>query len=286
VPANKSPANNRPKDQEHTPAAVPTTSAGAADAQPSAAAAATPQKPAKISSEQRQQAGGEGECDGAGALAAMTPVAAAGARCGSLRLQQPDALNADRGGSLSPPYAVVVVGKPFAAVAAATDWTASTGKPPARPPQQLELRDAIFAGVMEPADGSSASAQLPPPSVTPRGCDEPNLGLLSPHTLDPLALLRMSMVNPEFPSPSPPTGFDTKTSPFPTSGMGTGILSPPAGSAAGASGGGRSGGAAGGGDDGGMIWSRRRRVSAVLREELAEVAKALEAGLPQVGFLG
>ncbi|KIZ00484.1 hypothetical protein MNEG_7479 [Monoraphidium neglectum] len=30
-----------------------------------------------------------------------------------------------------------------------------------------------------------------------------------------------------------------------------------------------------------MTWQRRRRVSAVVREELAEVAKALEAGLPQ-----
>jgi hypothetical protein len=136
---------------------------------------------------------------------------------------------------------------------------------------------------MEVPAPAAAGGAVPAASVTPRGllgCDGAGTGagglspLSPPGLLDPLALLRMSMVNPELPSPSP-NGADGKIA-----------VSPMFGAAAPLGGCGPSAGAgmlsplsAG---EGGGEWQRRRRVSAVLREELAEVAKALEEGLPQV----
>jgi hypothetical protein len=252
------------KDQEEGPAP--------AAAAPPVAAAATPPKVSSAAEGQHHLL----HLDAAGAvvLAAMTPVAARARGAGA-------AASEDGGGALSPPYAVVVGGRPPAL------------RPPSAVKQpQLQLRDSIFAGVLEPAapgtGGGGAAFPLLPPSVTPRGDQGPlpGLPLVSPTTLDPLALLRMSMLNPEFPAaPTPPTGFEGKTAP-PSVLNSTGILSPLSMHAPGASPGGVSpggGGAAAGGGGEGLTWQRRRRVSAVLREELADVAKALEDGLPQVG---
>lgn len=125
--------------------------------------------------------------------------------------------------------------------------------------RQLQLRDAIFAGVMEPAPASgSGLGGLPQLSPTP--------------LIDPLMLLRASMLNADPPGGSPPSAGGAGAS---------GRLAAATGRADAAGGDGSGGAGPEGGDEGGG-WQRRQRISAVIREELAEVAKALEAGLPQV----